>query len=40
MCDRSLLDFDSMMILKATSILKGLKKDISPPSSCTYCIRT
>jgi hypothetical protein len=28
MCDRSLLDFDPRVILKAISILKGLKEDM------------
>jgi hypothetical protein len=32
MCDISLLDFDPIMILKA-SILGGLKEDMSPPYS-------
>jgi hypothetical protein len=28
MCDRSLLDFDPRVILKAISILKGFKEDM------------
>lgn len=35
MCDRSLIDFDPMVILKVTSILKRLKEDMGPPYNIT-----
>jgi hypothetical protein len=35
MCDKSLLNFDPIMILKATSILGILNEDMDPPYSIT-----